>query len=391
MAGFGQRVASPSPRAAFLCALFLASTIVVQGESDGWRLGRATYYHAIHHGSCGYGGVNPNEGLGLNIAALPDVHPDHKGSCGTCYEIKCHPMDMYDRYGGELKRSMPNVCKDPNMSIVVKIIDTCPCDHNHQWCCGDMDHFDLSHYAFQRLSAQIWGVIALKYRKVSCDHDVNKTSPVPTPELTTSIDPTEKPKRGKAGKGKKGSKKEKKGSAVVKETATPTPVAVKKSATPKPVPAKKMKTLAVYEGKFKNGFTDGGLIDWTPLNAEGFSGGPGWCTNVSARRGVAMVGGATKFKGAAELQFWVKESWGIPDFKISLFGEKGLFTPVKIQDLKTVSKDYGANLHLKVVSLDQFLEGSEQKLEDAHSIVFINPLDWDQGLCVDAVKIAYPL
>ncbi|GMH35768.1 hypothetical protein BSKO_03636 [Bryopsis sp. KO-2023] len=389
MASFEQKIASPAPRFAFLWMLFIASTIVGQGKAEDWRLGRATFYDAIHHGSCGYGGVDPNVGLGMNIAAMPDVHPDHKGSCGQCYEVKCHPMDMYDRYGSELKRSMPNVCKDPNMSIVVKIIDTCPCDHNHQWCCGDMDHFDLSRYAFERLSGQIWGVIALKYRKVSCDHDVNKTSPLQTPELSTSVDPTKKTKS--SGKAKKGAKA-KAAKAAAKAKAVKAAKGAKKTKKPAPVaPVEKKNTLSVYEGKFKNGFADGGLIPWVPLNAEGFSKGPGWCTNVSARRGVAMVGGATKFKGATELEFWVKESWGIPDFQISLFGKKGLFNPVKIQDLKTVSKDYGANLHLKVVSVDDFLKGSEQTLEDAHSIVFINPLDWDQGLCVDAVKIAYPL
>lgn len=404
----------------YLCALFLASALIGSNAVAGWRTGRATFYSAIHHGSCGYGPVDPNEGLGLNIAAMPDAHPDYEGVCGSCYEVKCHPMDMYDRYGGELKRSMHNVCKDPNRSVVVKIIDTCPCDHNHKWCCGDMDHFDLSKHAFLQLTDEIWGVIALKYRKVSCDHDVKKTSPLPSLEIAKSFDPLgeedtkeyveeiyeeveeveEKPlskkarkssKAKKSSKTTKTSKRENSKSTTRSKVLTKVAKAKKDEAKPIPAPEPTKKRMSVFDGEFKNGFMDGGLVPYTPLNAEGFSKRPGWCTNVSARRGVAIVGGAKKFSDAMELEFWVKENWGTPDFEVSLVGKKGLFNPVRIQDLETVSKDYAANLHLKAVPMDKFLEGSKQKLEDAHSIVFINPLDWDQGLCVDSVKIAYPL
>lgn len=32
---------------------------------------------------------------------------------------------------------------------------------NKRWCCGDMDHFDISVWAFERLASTKWGVIAL--------------------------------------------------------------------------------------------------------------------------------------------------------------------------------------------------------------------------------------
>ena len=39
------------------------------------------------------------------------------------------------------------MCK-PNIEVVLKITDTCPCKGNEQWCCGDQPHLDLSNFAF---------------------------------------------------------------------------------------------------------------------------------------------------------------------------------------------------------------------------------------------------
>jgi hypothetical protein len=36
--------------------------------------------------------------------------------------------------------------------IKIKITDTCPCVGNGQWCCGDMQHIDLSIEAFTAVS-----------------------------------------------------------------------------------------------------------------------------------------------------------------------------------------------------------------------------------------------
>jgi hypothetical protein len=41
--------------------------------------------------------------------------------------------------------------------VVVKVTDTCPCHYpgnyrsNKRWCCGDMPHFDLSVWAFEKV------------------------------------------------------------------------------------------------------------------------------------------------------------------------------------------------------------------------------------------------
>lgn len=56
-------------------------------------------------------------------------------------------------------------------SVVVRITDTCACTYepnaysNRRWCCGDMEHFDVSHFAFDKLAEYKWGVIGIKYRQ----------------------------------------------------------------------------------------------------------------------------------------------------------------------------------------------------------------------------------
>ena len=88
------------------------------------------------------------------MAALADTHSDFSGSCGACYEIQCSSKSMKDGYGVDLDRN--GVCKDG--SVVVKITDTCPCSYpnnyysNKRWCCGDMPHFDVSVWAFEKVS-----------------------------------------------------------------------------------------------------------------------------------------------------------------------------------------------------------------------------------------------
>lgn len=38
-----------------------------------------------------------------------------------------------------------------------------------RWCCGDMNHFDISVFAFEKLAELKWGVIPIEYRRVACD------------------------------------------------------------------------------------------------------------------------------------------------------------------------------------------------------------------------------
>lgn len=48
---------------------------------------------------CGKGYQWPDQGQGWDIAALSDAHPEYKGSCGACYEIKCDSTSVRDGYG----------------------------------------------------------------------------------------------------------------------------------------------------------------------------------------------------------------------------------------------------------------------------------------------------
>lgn len=147
------------------------SLIMATCMADDWRWGRATFYgdkgyFSIHEGSCGFGYLDGNKGTGWSIAAMPDVHYEHSGSCGRCYEVKCEPMTIKDNWGNQIERS--EACYDPNKVILVTITDTCPCSSNSRWCCGDSDHLDLSWVAYDQLADRRWGVIGLKYRPAPC-------------------------------------------------------------------------------------------------------------------------------------------------------------------------------------------------------------------------------
>eukprot|EP01023_Acetabularia_acetabulum_P047057 TRINITY_DN4933_c0_g1_i7.p2 TRINITY_DN4933_c0_g1~~TRINITY_DN4933_c0_g1_i7.p2 ORF type:complete len:512 (+),score=93.05 TRINITY_DN4933_c0_g1_i7:72-1607(+) len=156
---------------------------------SAWKDGRATFYGNehwlwdIHYGSCGYGYLCPEEGTGWDITALPDIHPEYAGSCGRCYEIKCRPSTFTDNYGNFLERTqLYNTCIEPDASVVVTVTDTCPCHYaenlysNQRWCCGDMDHLDISVWAFEKLAELKWGVIGLSYREVPCDYQPQKAA-----------------------------------------------------------------------------------------------------------------------------------------------------------------------------------------------------------------------
>lgn len=68
-------------------------------------------------------------------------------------------MTFTDGYGNSLDRT--NVCYDPSASVVVRVVDTCPCNYpnnfysNKRWCCGDMDHLDLSIWAFEKVNVSV--------------------------------------------------------------------------------------------------------------------------------------------------------------------------------------------------------------------------------------------
>ncbi|EFN56233.1 hypothetical protein CHLNCDRAFT_51898 [Chlorella variabilis] len=113
-------------------------------------------------------------------------------TCRRCYEVKCDPRKFTDGYGAVLDRS--TVCYNANASVVIQIVDACPCSYpgnyysNKRWCCGDVDHIDMSVWAFEKLADLKWGVIALKYRPVPCNYVPAKPAPKPA-KVTPGIPP----------------------------------------------------------------------------------------------------------------------------------------------------------------------------------------------------------
>jgi hypothetical protein len=148
----------------------LASNIIPVPEIkvDGWIEGRATWYSSPWVGGCGYGHLDNYPFKSNAIAAMPDVMPEYPGSCGRCFEIKCRGIQAISA-DGSVNLNRMNACYDTNKTIVIKITDTCPCDGNQKWCCGDMPHFDLGLNAFARLSQPGEGIIGLYWRPIPCD------------------------------------------------------------------------------------------------------------------------------------------------------------------------------------------------------------------------------
>lgn len=161
----------------FACVVLGALSV-----SEAWRTGRGTFYGDqpwlwdIHQGSCGYGYLDPNKGTGWDIVALPDGHYEYHGSCGRCYEVRCKPMVFKDNYGNTLDRR--DACKDPSLVLEMTVTDTCPCHYptnlysNKRWCCMDMDHLDISVFAYDKLADRRWGVIGLEYKPVACSGSI---------------------------------------------------------------------------------------------------------------------------------------------------------------------------------------------------------------------------
>lgn len=212
-----------------LLALLCVASVLGSADSAAgdWIQGRATYFDAppywkesfppgkfgdLWGGSCSY--VNRRAGVQPTNADLPfpldavgavtDVMRDYTGGCGRCYEIRCKTgpilfdknttISIYEGYHlprfapPGLKdpegREWPGVpttvdedirwtqCRDESTSIFITIIDTCPCifrgGRRQKWCCGPIDHFDLSFWAFDKLAHPLYGMMMLEYRPVDC-------------------------------------------------------------------------------------------------------------------------------------------------------------------------------------------------------------------------------
>ncbi|KAI3429475.1 hypothetical protein D9Q98_005566 [Chlorella vulgaris] len=173
--------------------LALALTLLLRlasaaADEAGWKVGRGTFYGigkwSIHSGACGFGCISEDQPAGWDVVALSDQFPGFAGSCGRCYEIRCNPATVKDGYGASFDRT--HACIDPSTSLLVRVADACPCSYpnnwysNKRWCCGDVDHMDISVWAFEKLADKKWGVIGIQYRPVPC----NKLPDNPAPPIS---------------------------------------------------------------------------------------------------------------------------------------------------------------------------------------------------------------
>ncbi|KAL6758471.1 RlpA-like double-psi beta-barrel-protein domain-containing protein-containing protein [Haematococcus lacustris] len=179
----GARLVQPRPsrQSPLATALALLTSLLIVPASAQWKVARATWYDdaawmSVHSGSCMYGYLGNRFGGNQNwmVAALNDGHPRYSGSCGRCYKIRCKPMTVRDNFGQQIDRNNECYNQDP---ITVVITDTCPCDKpnnaysNKRWCCGDMDHFDVGIWAFQKFADPGKGVVGIEYQETPCPAD----------------------------------------------------------------------------------------------------------------------------------------------------------------------------------------------------------------------------
>jgi cullin-associated NEDD8-dissociated protein 1 len=67
-------------------------------------------------------------------------------------------------------------CWDEDATITVRVADSCPCIYylntgevfRQWWCCGGNNHFDLSHWGFEKLAHPTFGVMKMEFRPVDC-------------------------------------------------------------------------------------------------------------------------------------------------------------------------------------------------------------------------------
>lgn len=110
---------------------------LLQTDPDGWVMGRATWFDSPQVGSCGYGKLDPYKFGQDAVAAMPDVSPLYPGSCGRCFELKCRGIQAISA-DGSVNLNRTDACYDQNKTIIIKIVDTCPCHGNEKWAM----HFD---------------------------------------------------------------------------------------------------------------------------------------------------------------------------------------------------------------------------------------------------------
>eukprot|EP01025_Chloroclados_australasicus_P038270 TRINITY_DN392_c0_g1_i1.p2 TRINITY_DN392_c0_g1~~TRINITY_DN392_c0_g1_i1.p2 ORF type:complete len:406 (-),score=57.98 TRINITY_DN392_c0_g1_i1:1727-2944(-) len=374
-----------------------------------WTVGRATFYGnepwlwSIHYGSCGYGYLCPEEGTGWDVAALADVHPEYSASCGRCYEVQCNPTYFTDGYGQTLDRV--GVCRDASSSVVVTVTDTCPCIYatnaysNKRWCCGDMNHFDLSVWAFEKLAEHRWGVIGLKYRQVPCDFQPSNPAPVPPegpfwgeePEAYGQTCPKHQfPIRG-------ASAATSEASIFATESSAQDEAASVVNAAPQ-----EAKTTTLYG---ENGEGTFALSNWNAevweIPGAGVNGGHGVCGKVYPGGAISLQGAPGSFDGHMMVEFWTKTDEGVANAAINIQGSSRGCHPLMFQKLQPVEHQDGYSRYS--VALSQFVDGNHDPVDianpstlvecngmsisDIERVSFHNYEGYQQFFCVDEVAL----
>eukprot|EP01024_Parvocaulis_polyphysoides_P066410 TRINITY_DN7801_c0_g1_i1.p1 TRINITY_DN7801_c0_g1~~TRINITY_DN7801_c0_g1_i1.p1 ORF type:complete len:421 (-),score=52.50 TRINITY_DN7801_c0_g1_i1:270-1532(-) len=345
--------------------LLLCVTVV----SSQWKQGRGTFYGNewwawnIHEGSCGYGYLCPEEGTGWDIAALPDAHWDYLGSCGRCYEVKCMPSVFQDNYGETLDRS--NQCYDPEASVVVTVTDTCPCNYasnwysNQRWCCGDMDHLDLSVWTFEKLADTKWGVLGLQYQAVSCDHQPYKKAPEPE----QIFDPAPIPDGEVCPKGNFPLRNDweqiqfkyrqlyaQKGMYFANEAAITQDEydqgysfdnsdnnknEFELHANNIRIDPKPTQDVVFRDGITAQWKTEASHTDLLQKSGEGLQGGDSICGTIQSGGVLDFTGPQGALSQKMSLELWVKNDQNVPDVDVNIGGSGGYCAPIRLTDLYT--------------------------------------------------------
>lgn len=359
-----------------------------------WRSARSTFYGgptdgwSIHSGACGFGYLYSDDPLGWNVAAMNDGNPLYEDSCGRCVEVKCDPRWISDNYGASYDRT--SACINSTYSVVVRITDDCPCTYppnaysNKRWCCNDVEHLDMSIWAFEKLAPTKWGVIGLQYRAVPCSFSASS----PAPEISN---PT---------------------------IGVPQPTDNRRLTRDWPdMSSNRADSLMLYQNDYQNAVTDASWSsDTQSYPYKGLQGGAGLCATILPGGALALRAPPRSFVGRVGLQFFVyvgqtgySGSSGVkPNININLSGAKGGCSPVRIYDIQPIyfapasipsSSDYfwGWQVYFPAFSGGQagviinnpvsFTGCGGNGAEDLDTVSFRNDGSSAQWVCIDHVQL----
>ncbi|GLI71000.1 hypothetical protein VaNZ11_016116 [Volvox africanus] len=404
-------------------ALLVGGTHVATADFDWqWHTGRATHYGgpgdpwSIHNGHCGYGYLDPNVGTGWDICAPSDQNWDYdsaSSNCGVCYEVACQGMNFNDFYGNWLERQ--SVCYDSSTSVVVMVTDLCPCYYppnqysNKRWCCGDMSHFDVSVFAFEKLADVKWGVIGIKYRRVPCDYKPTKRAQIPSgvsPVQNYQSAPwnwdSSKDKRwgviANSGSSSGGSSDGSSSSSSLTSS-----VIVSHSENQQQSVGQQSSVINAYYGGFMQGWSDAGswsISKWGRDASWGFDGQQAYCVTLGGYGGIQLNAWSGVFSSKRTLEFYARQNnGGTPDVNIKLTSPSGACNSLRLQGMTSVdSKSNWSRFQVQLSAFDwrksgggdgSAFGGCSESINDwsVNTLVFVNNWGGNQDLCIDQMKI----